>query len=153
VKVIRFALVLLLALLVGSMFCIWVGFNPAALSASAYVEQQQNAIRSLNTLFPVMGGICILLTVALAVPFTADSRYRYLLVASAVLMAVAALVTRFANQPINAVVMTWSPQSPPAYWQQLRDQWWHWHIVRSIAGIGALALTLLALLGNRSLSK
>ena len=136
---IRFALVVLLALLVGTMFGIWVGFNPASLSASAYVEQQQNAIRSFNTLLPAMGAACILLTVALAVLSKGDSRSRYLLVAAAVLMVVAGLVTRFDNQPINAVVMTWSAQAPAENWAQLRDEWWQWHIVRSLASIAALA--------------
>jgi hypothetical protein len=60
---IRFILLLLLSLLIGTMFGIWLGFNPASLSAAAYVEQQQNAIRSLNTLLPVMGAVCILLAV------------------------------------------------------------------------------------------
>jgi uncharacterized membrane protein len=53
-NIIRFALVVLLALLVGTMFGIWIGFNPASLSALAYVEQQQNTIRSLNTLLPAI---------------------------------------------------------------------------------------------------
>jgi uncharacterized membrane protein len=126
-----------------------VGFNPASLSAPAYVEQQQNAIRSLNALLPVIGAICIVLMVVLAILSKGDPRSRYLLVSAALLMIVAALVTRLANQPINAVVMTWSVQSPPANWGQLRDEWWHWHIVRSLAGIAALALTALALLHSK----
>lgn len=143
----RFALVVLLALLVGAMFGMWVGFNPASLSASAYVEQQQNAIRALNTLLPTMGATCILLSVALAFMSKGDPRSRYLLFAAALLMIVSALVTRLANQPINTVVVTWSVQAPPANWAELRDQWWHWHIVRSTAGIGALVLAVLAVLG------
>ena len=42
--------------------------------------------------------------------------------------------------------MTWSAQAPAADWEQLRDVWWKWHILRSLAGIGALALTALAVL-------
>jgi uncharacterized membrane protein len=148
-NIIRFVLLMLLALLVGTMFGIWVGFNPASLSASAYIEQQQNAIRALNTLLPAMGALCILLTVILAALSKGDRRSRYLLVAAAVLMFVAALVTRFGNQPINAVVMTWRAQSPATNWITLRDAWWHWHMVRSLAGIAALALTVLAVLGAK----
>jgi uncharacterized membrane protein len=132
------------------MFGIWVGFNPASLSPPTFVEQQQNAIRSLNVLLPAMGAICIVLTVALAIHSKADPRSRYLLVAAALLMVAAGLVTRFANQPINDVVMTWSTWAPAANWAQLRDQWWQWHILRSVAGIAALALTLLAFLGARN---
>ena len=144
--ILRFILVVLLALLVGTMFGIWVGFNPASLSASAYVEQQQNTIRSLNTLLPAMGAVCILLTVVLALLSRGDWRSRCLLIAAAVLMIIAALVTRFANQPINALVMTWSIQSPASNWTQLRDEWWQWHTVRTVAGIAALALTVVAAL-------
>jgi uncharacterized membrane protein len=145
----RFALLLLLSLLVGTMFGIWVGYNPASLAATSYVEQQQNAIRAFNTLLPVIGAVCILLTAGLAYRAGTDARMRYLHVAAALCMVVAAVVTRFGNQPINAVVMTWSAQAPAANWTQLRDTWWQWHIVRSVAGIAALALTLLAVLGSK----
>jgi len=45
--------------------------------------------------------------------------------------------------------MTWSPQSPPAQWEQLRDTWWNWHVVRTLAGVLGLGLALLAVLGAR----
>lgn len=146
---IRFILLLLLSLLVGTTFGIWVGFNPSSLSAMAYVEQQQNAIRSLNMLLPAMGAVCILLAAWLAIQTKDDPRSRYLLVAAILCLVVAALVTRFGNQPINAQVVTWSAQSPPANWAQLRDAWWQWHVVRTMAGILGLSLTLLAVLGSK----
>lgn len=146
INTVRFVLILILALLVGSMFGILVGYNPASLSASAYVEQHQNAVRSLNTLFPLMGAASIALTVFLAIASRTDRRSLILLVVAALLMLVAALVTRFGNQPINAIIMTWSAQAPAANWAQLRDQWWQWHIVRTIAAVAAFALVALAAL-------
>jgi hypothetical protein len=71
---IRFVLVVVLALLVGTMFGIWLGYNPADLSATAYVEQQQNAIRALNTLLPAMGAVSIVLAASLAVMSKGDAR-------------------------------------------------------------------------------
>jgi uncharacterized membrane protein len=146
---IRFVLLVLLALLAGTMFGIWVGYNPAALTATAYVEQQQNAVRALNTLLPVMGAVCIFLTMSLAVTSKSDTRSRYLLVAAAILLVVAGLVTRFGNQPINAIVIMWDAQAPGENWEQLRDEWWNWHVVRSIAGIAALCLTVLSVLTSK----
>jgi uncharacterized membrane protein len=142
---VRFVLLLLLALLVGSMFGIWVGFNPTGLSATAYVEQQQNAIRSFNTLLPAMGAACIVLGAWLAVA-AKEPRIRWLLIAAVACLVAAGVVTRFCNQPINAVVITWSPQNPPPQWAHLRDAWWHWHIVRTVAAIAGLGLSLAALL-------
>lgn len=149
VNIARFVLLLLLSLLVGTMFGIWVGYNPASLSATAYVEQQQNAIRAFNVLLPTIGAFCILLTAGLAFAARSDSRTRYMHVVAAILMVVAALVTRFANQPINAIIMSWGAQAPAADWMQLRNDWWQWHIVRSVAGIGALAITFVAVLSAR----
>ena len=145
---IRFVLLVLMALLVGSMFGILIGYNPASLSASAYVEQHQNAVRSLNTLFPVMGATCIALTAVLAARSGANRRVRYLLLAAVLLMLVAALVTRFGNQPINAIVMTWSTQVQPGNWEQLRDQWWQWHVVRTIAAILAFSSVVISVLSR-----
>lgn len=148
-KTIQFVGLLLTSLLVGAMFGVWLGFDPAALSATAYVEMQQNAIRALNTSMPLLGLVCIVLTVALAVLTRHDRRGCILLVAAAVCLVAAGLITRFANQPINAVVMTWSAQAPAANWAELRDTWWHWHILRTVGGVAALALALLAAQGGR----
>lgn len=146
---IRFVSLLLTSLLVGTMFGVWLGFNPAALTATAYVEMQQNAIRALNVPLPVLGLVCVLLTAALAVLTKDDRRGRYLLVAAVVCLVIAGLITRFGNQPINAVVITWSPQAPAANWMELRDTWWQWHILRTLAGVGALALALLGAVGSQ----
>lgn len=146
-NIVWFVLLLLAALLVGTMFGIWVGFDPAALSAQAYVEQQQNAIRSLNTFLPALGAVCIALTVALAV--LSQGRTRAWLGAAAVCFVAAGLITRFGNQPINAIVITWSPQAPDARWMEMRDTWWHWHIARTLFGIVAIGFALIAALGRR----
>ncbi len=143
---IRFISLLLTALLVGTMFGIWLGFNPSALTVVAYVEMQQNAIRALNISLPALGAVCILLTATLAVLRKNDKRERSLLIAAVICLVTAGLITRFANQPINALVMTWTAQAP-ANWTELRDSWWHWHIFRTIAGISALVFALIAALG------
>lgn len=144
--IIRFTDLLIMALLVGTMFGIWIGFNPAHLTASTYVEQQQQSIRKFNTLLPILGAVCILLTIGLAVLARERTGVFYLLVAAIVLMIIAGLVTRSGNQPINSEVMKWSIQAPPANWTVLRDQWWRWHVVRTLAGISALSLLIIAIL-------
>src|SRR4029079_4315498 len=101
VRSMRFVSLLLTSLLVGAMFGIWLGFDPSALTATAYVEMQQNAIRALNISFPVLGLVCVLLTAALAALTKSDKLGRYLLVAAAICLVTAGVVTRFGNQPIN----------------------------------------------------
>ena len=135
---VRFTNIFVAALVVGAMFGIWLGFNPAGLTASAYVEQQQSAIRALNVSMPVLGAICIALTLLHGSLVRSSRASLYLLLAGAALLVAAGLVTRFGNQPINARVITWSAIAPPKGWEQARDQWWHWHVLRTIAGLAAL---------------
>ena len=143
-RVLKCANVFLAALVVGTMFGIWLGFNPSSLSASAYVEQQQEAIRSLNVAMPVLGAISIALTLAHAVWASAAKTSRRFLFAAAVCFLFSGLVTRFGNQPINREVMTWSAQSPPRGWQEERDMWWRWHVVRTTTGVLGLGLLIVA---------
>jgi uncharacterized membrane protein len=150
-KSIGFANLLVVALIAGTVFGIWLGYDPASLSPGTYIEQQQEVIRALNVRMPVLGATAILLTVSSAVLARAERRALYLLVAAVACLLVAGLVTRFGNQPINAIVMTWNAHTPPADWMNLRDEWWKWHIVRTLAMIGGLSLILLANpMGRRS---
>ncbi len=139
-----FANLLLAALVVGTMFGIWLGYNPADLSPRAYVEQQQHAIRTLNVTLPVLGAVTVLLTLASAF-LARRSRGRFaLLLGAAACFVAAGLVTRLLNQPINAMVITWAADAPPMNWVELRDEWWRWHMVRTGFGIVGLSLLILA---------
>jgi uncharacterized membrane protein len=148
-RVLRFVHLLLVALVVGTLFGIWIGFDPHYLSAQTYVEQQQRTIESLGILMPILGGITILSTLLLAALERRRRTVFLLLVAAAVLLIFVGLVTRFENQPINAQVMTWRAQAAPANWAELRDAWWKWHGVRTVAGLGALLLVLGATVAER----
>lgn len=146
--VVGFVNLFVVSLVVGTMFGIWLGYNPRNLSPTAYLEQQQQAIRALNVTMPVLGAIGALLTVVSAV--LARGRLALVLLTAAVVcLLVAGLVTRFRNQPINAKVRTWSVQTMPNDWSTLRDDWWRWHITRTFAGIMGLSLVILGMLVER----
>jgi hypothetical protein len=143
---VNFGALLLAALLVGSIFGAWLVFNPAGLEGPTYVAQQQLAIRTLNTALPALGGVTILLTIAAAALARADRTRLALFAAAALCFIVAGLITRFLNQPINAIVITWSPAAPPANWMALRDDWWRWHGLRLAIAIFGLAALIAAAL-------
>jgi uncharacterized membrane protein len=102
----------------------------------------------MNVAMPVLGGLTALLTIVVAWISRADRSKLTLLLAALACFIAAGLITRFLNQPINAIVMTWSAQAPPADWTQLRDDWWHWHIVRTVSGIVGLCLLIAATLNR-----
>jgi len=145
-EMIDFADLLLAALLVGTMFGIWLILNPAGLAAGVYITLQQQAIRTLNRAMPGLGAVTILLTIVAALLGRDDGTRFGLLVGTIVCFLAAGVITRFLNQPINAIVITWHTDAPPENWTGVRDEWWRWHLVRLIAGLGGLSLLIAAML-------
>ena len=146
VLLVDFANLLLAALVVGAMFGGWLFLNPKGLDATSYVTVQQQGIRTMNTVMPVLGAATILVTVSAAVLGRGGRTQYWLLIGAAVCFAAIGLITRFLNQPINTTVMTWQGDSPPGNWTALRDEWWRWHLVRLAIGLTGLSLLIAATL-------
>jgi Anthrone oxygenase len=139
-KIIRFVNIIIAALLAGTSFGIWIGFNPINLSPSTYIEQQQNAILSLNVLMiSLVFGATIVTLLSAFLQKDKKPVFISLLVASFFFIA-CILISRFGNQPINDTIMTWTADSVPANLSVLRDKWWSFHIMRTIAELIALSL-------------
>jgi len=141
---IRFANLFLAALVAGATFGVWLGFNPSGLDSSTYVALQQQGIRGMNIAMPVLGLATIVATVAAGILARHDKSQLALLAAAGCAFLAGGLITRFLNQPINAIVMTWSPSAAPVQWMALRDAWWRWHIARMLLGLAGLSLLIFA---------
>lgn len=139
-RIIRFCNIIMAALVTGTIFGIWIGYNPKDLSAPTFIEQQQNAILALNTLMPILGLITILLTLTSAFLLRKDKIAFSVLVVASVFLIVSGLTTRFGNQPINSIVMTWDMNTPPNNWIELRNQWWFFHKLRTLTAFIGLCL-------------
>jgi len=150
-SIIIFFNLILAALLAGTMFGIWIGYNPIDLSASAYVEHQQNMVRQLNVLMPLLGLLTILITLISAFIQKQSRIFFISLLIAATLLVVSGLITRFGNQPINDKVMTWAINSPPGNWIELRDKWWSLHIIRTIIALFALSIIIITGIRNNKL--
>jgi hypothetical protein len=146
ILIVDFANLLLAALVVGALFGARLFLNPVGLDASLYVAVQQQAIRTMNTVMPALGAATIVGTVAAAVFGRGDRMRLWLMVATAASFLAIGLITRFRNQPINAMVMTWRSDSAPSNWRVLRDAWWRWHLVRLATGLVGLSLLIAAAL-------
>ena len=135
------ASLVVVSLLVGAMFGIWRGYDPILYSPATFVEVHRGAVQGLNLLLPAMGLAAIAMTAGLA--FLARKRRPvvWLYVAAAAALAIAGIVTRLGNQPLNDVVMGWGA-TPPEGWETLRDTWWNWHLVRLAAGFAGEVLLI-----------
>lgn len=146
--IIKFSDILLTGLIAGVIFGIWLGYNPENLSAVTYVEQQQNTIRALNVLMPILGFFSIILTIAYAALSYQEKSKRNLLLLASVFLIISGLITRFGNQPINANVITWDLNAIPDNWTSFRDDWWSFHIMRTLTTIVSFALIIWVTIKN-----
>lgn len=139
-SIIRFLNIILAALLAGTSFGIWFGFNPIDLSPSAYIEQQQNMLQSLRTLMVSLIVFASLITILSAYLQKHDKSTFIFLILAAVFFISCILITRFGNKPIDDKIITWTKDAVPNNWTELRDNWWSFHIMRAVAEIIALLL-------------
>lgn len=138
--VIRFINIIVVALLAGVSFGIWIGFNPMDLSSSTYVEQQQNMLHSLRILLVSLVIIATIITIISAFLQRKNKSIFISLLIAAIFLIACILITRFGNKPIDDMVLTWTSDSLPSNWAEFRDKWWSFHIMRTIAELAAYLL-------------
>ena len=143
---IDFVDVLLAALVVGAMFGVWLLLHPARRVPGLYITLHQQGTRTLNTALPAFGATAVILSLAAAVLARGESVECGLLIATAICFGAAGYITRFHNQRINATVITWKSDAPPANWKEVIDAWLEWHLIRLLAGVGGLSLLTAAIL-------
>lgn len=135
--IIRFIDIVMAGLIAGILFGIWLGYNPKTFTVSTYLEQQQGAIKSLNTIMPLLGLITIILTLISAFLQKDNKTIFISLIIATIFLVISGLVTKFGNQPINKIVMTWNKTEVPSNWTELRDKWWSFHILRTLTAVVA----------------
>jgi len=137
---VRFVNIIVAGLLAGVSFGIWIGFNPSGLSTSTFIEQHQNMLQSIRTLMVFLVVFATIITILSAYLQRHDKSTFIFLILAAVLFIACILITRFGNKPIDEMVITWTKDAIPDNWTELRDNWWSFHILRTVAEIIALLL-------------
>lgn len=137
-SIIRVLNIILAALLAGVSFGIWIGFNPMNLPAATYIEQQQSMVGALRVLMASLVFTATIITVTSAYLQRNNKFVVIALLVAAVFFIACILITGLGNKPIDDLMMTWTPDSPPNNWAELRDKWWMLHQLRTIAELAAL---------------
>jgi hypothetical protein len=139
-SIIRFLNIIIAALLAGTSFGIWMGFNSLNLSPSTYIEQQQNMIRGLNNLMIILVFSATVITIISAFLQRGDKQAFIPLLIASLFFIACILISRFGNQPINNEIIKWTSGTLPGNLSELRDKWWTFHIFRTTAELIALGL-------------
>ena len=139
-SLIRFINIIVAALLAGTSFGIWIGFNPSGYSPSTYLEQQNHMVQSLNTVMVTLVVVATIVSTISAYLQRKNKMVFILLLLAAASFASCLLISRFGNLPIQNQMLSWKADSLPDNWMMLRDKWWLFHIQRTVAEIVALVL-------------
>lgn len=139
-SLIRFFNIIFAALLAGTSLGISLGFNPTNYSASAYVELQQNLVRSLNTAMVVLVVITTVITLVSAYLQRENKTVLILLLFAAAFFISCMFITRLGNVPIQVEMLKWTTDILPDNWIIMRDKWWAFHIMRTVVEFIALIL-------------
>lgn len=70
----------------------------------------------------------------------------YALIVSTVLIIASLVITTVIEVPINRQVVTWTDESRPGNWEQLRSRWRYFNVVRTLLALLSFALFLVAVL-------
>jgi uncharacterized membrane protein len=97
--------------------------------------------RNMESAMTILTPVALLsITPVLFFSYNEQRRTFYLTLAGFALFIVALVVTMLVEVPIVKQIVTWTAETLPGNWQQLRDRWGAFHIIRVVAGVGGLAL-------------
>ncbi len=136
----KFFNIIFAALLAGTSFGIWLGFNPMNYSASTYLEQQQNLLQSLNTPLIALVALTTVVTLISAFLQRKDKLVFVLLLLAAAFFISCMIITGIGNVPIQTQMLKWTGNTLPGNWMALRNKWWSFHVMRTIVELIALGL-------------
>lgn len=149
-KIARFSGLLLASLSTGVLFGTRTALGPSSKSftTKTYVEVQQATVRNLR---PVMGMLMPGAVVTNLAVLGLSARERrspaFALMVAGILGNVTALtLTGLFEFPINARVLTWSPDAPPEGWEASMERWQAVHTARTASSVAGLAALLAAAL-------
>ena len=146
-RIFLFIHISLTALLAGLQFGSVAYYNPGLdiLPADVFIRAQQPIEDVFSRSMPVF----MAATVASAAPViwflrqARVSRLVFLLFLLAFVFLIAQLIiTLVGNVPINNQISSWSPDNPPAQWEDVRDRWNLFNNLRTILLVAALWVQL-----------
>ncbi|MGO4585352.1 anthrone oxygenase family protein [Arthrobacter sp. 2RAF6] len=105
---------------------------------TVYAQLQQVALIGLPVLASVLLFPALIATAALVVMELKTKNRGFWLVAAALALLLAALITTLVvNVPINLAEGGWNVRNPPADWADMRDRWQLGHALRTFAAVAA----------------
>ena len=135
---------IVLSALVAGMFCgPWLALTRsiATFTPEVFLAIVHRLNRNMAPVMKVLMPISLLSIVpVLFLSFNERPLTFYLTLSGFALFIAALLVTMIVEVPIVKRIVTWTVPTLPGNWQQLRDRWGAFHIVRVVASVAGLVM-------------
>jgi hypothetical protein len=141
----QFINIFLLSLVTGVFWGTWLGLSRSmtSLSRETFLEVAHAMIGNLGTIMAILMPAAMLATLpVLYLLYRRRSKAFYPTLAGFVLFVMALLITLLVEVPLDFEFERWTVSTLPSNWQQLRDRWEWWHVIRSWVSVAGLVLLL-----------
>lgn len=156
-KLTQFVSIMLYVLVAGVMWGTWLSLarTMTEYDAETFLADGQHMIANLATVMEVlMISALIVGLVVVVLLFAARSAVAGWLALAALLLMIAVLVITLAVEvPIDELIVTWTAETLPPDWQEIRARWAAFHTLRTFGSLGAVAAAVAAGLTLRTVSR
>jgi hypothetical protein len=146
-KIFEFVSILLSAMVGGMYWGPWLALSRsmATFEPAVFLAIVHRMNRNMASLMTALTPIALLSIVpVLFISYTESPRTFYLALSGFALFTIALIVTVLVEVPIVKQIVTWTVSTMPHNWQQLRDRWMLFHIIRVVGGLTGLAFLVAA---------
>lgn len=140
---------ILAGVLAGAVVAVLLAESALGSSPELWIGYHQAITTTYTVALPLVGGLSLVAAVMTVVCLWQHLRVRWLLLLAIWCLLVGMVVTVAVHVPLNAEVLSWQPDAPPADWDGLRLRWLTAHGVRTIAALAGFALMVRAAFPRR----
>jgi uncharacterized membrane protein len=117
-------------------------------TASELAKIARTIVRNLEVPMRNISILCLVL-IGLSIAFYPNkgSWNFYAMIASLLLIISSLVITTAIEVPINNKVVTWTSENTPPNWEQLRNRWQYYNIVRTVLALVSFILFAAAVVG------
>jgi uncharacterized membrane protein len=142
-KVCELISIILPALVGGMYWGPWLALSRSlhTFKPEVFLDLVDRMNRNMESVMTILTPVALLsIAPVLFFSYNQHPRTFYLTLTGFSLFIVALMVTMLVEVPIVKQIATWTPETLPGDWQQLRDRRGAFHIVRVVSGVGGLVL-------------
>jgi uncharacterized membrane protein len=141
VAIVQLAAMLLLAMTTGVFWGTWFTLTRSIdeFSAAEFIHIGKVIIANVgDPMKVIMPGTLLLLILCLVFAYRQSKSKFYLMMTSLVLMIIALVITLGVEVPIDNQIKTWTAETVPSNWTELRSTWATYHAARTFISLASL---------------